>query len=150
LQSNHHERQYCLRQHYLRSSAASFKKTFVSTAAIEPFYKELGRRVRDQRSKRGLTQDDLANRISPSVTRAAIANIEGGKQRVLCHTLWQLAQALGVTPLDLAPLPGMPSGSAATRRAVESELEKNLDLSKTAIKKLAARIPRPPQEGVKP
>lgn len=113
----------------------------MSNASIEPFYRELGRRISELRTKRGLTQDDLANKIVPNVTRAAIGNIEGGKQRVLSHTLWQLAQALDVSPLDLSPLtPTSRLSSIANQRAVENDLQKSLNLPKSAIKKLAARM----------
>src|SRR6266850_4220472 len=64
--------------------------------ADDLFYRELGRRIRALRTEHGLTQAGLGLRLEPPVTRAAIANVENGKQRVLAHTLVQLAQIFRV------------------------------------------------------
>jgi transcriptional regulator with XRE-family HTH domain len=61
---------------------------------MNTFYEGLGRRLQSLRKKRGLTQEQLGARLAPQVTRASIANIESGKQRVLAHTIAQLADAL--------------------------------------------------------
>ena len=63
---------------------------------IEPFYQELGKRIARYRSGHGWSQEDLARQMAPPVTRASIANWELGKQRVLGHTLVQLANVLRV------------------------------------------------------
>jgi transcriptional regulator with XRE-family HTH domain len=67
----------------------------------EAFYDALGRRIFSLRKKRGLTQEQLGARLSPQVTRASLANIESGKQRVLAHSLAQFANVLGVTADEL-------------------------------------------------
>ena len=69
--------------------------------ATDGFYDALGRRIHLLRKRRGLTQEQLGARLLPQVTRASIANIESGKQRVLAHSLAQLADSLGVTADDL-------------------------------------------------
>jgi transcriptional regulator with XRE-family HTH domain len=66
------------------------------------FYAALGRRIQAHRRGR-FTQEQLASRLKPPLTRAAIANIEGGKQGVLVYTLVQIASHLGVPPADLLP-----------------------------------------------
>jgi len=70
-------------------------------APIEPFYSALGLRILEMRRMRALTQEKLATALDPPSTRASIANIESGKQRVLAHTLLQLAQILEVSVSDL-------------------------------------------------
>lgn len=65
------------------------------------FYVEVGRRVRLARERAGLTQDALAGRVS--LSRTSVTNIEKGRQKVLLHTLCNLADALGVTPDVLMP-----------------------------------------------
>lgn len=50
---------------------------------IEPEYKNLGRKLRVLREKRGLTQAQVAKLFS--ISRPSIVNIENGKQRVLYH-----------------------------------------------------------------
>jgi transcriptional regulator with XRE-family HTH domain len=68
------------------------------------FYAEVGRRVRLARERAGLTQDVLAGRVA--LSRTSVTNIEKGRQKVLLHTLCNLADALGVTPEVLMPEPG--------------------------------------------
>lgn len=72
-------------------------------AKIEPFYADVGRRVRAFRTKLGLTQEQLGGFLDPPTTRVSIANVESGKQRILSHTLVQLAAALKVEPTELLP-----------------------------------------------
>jgi transcriptional regulator with XRE-family HTH domain len=70
---------------------------------IEPFYVALGRRIFDLRVRKGWTQQQLGERLAPPQGRASIANIETGKQRVLAHTLTQLARVLDVSIQELVP-----------------------------------------------
>ncbi len=57
----------------------------------EPFYGHFGARVRQQRQYAGLTQEQLGAALSPPQTRASVANIEAGLQRVNLLTSVQLA-----------------------------------------------------------
>jgi transcriptional regulator with XRE-family HTH domain len=75
--------------------------TVHAVPAIEPFYPELGRRIQAARERAGLSQADVARRLTPPMTRASIANMENGKQRVLCHTLVALSEVLAVAPASL-------------------------------------------------
>jgi transcriptional regulator with XRE-family HTH domain len=67
----------------------------------ESIYRIFGRRLRELREDRGLPQQELA--IMSGLTRASIANIEGGRQRVLLHQLLKFAQALRVDLSALIP-----------------------------------------------
>ncbi len=67
----------------------------------DAFYTEVGRRVRKARDERGLTQEALATLVS--LTRTSITNIEKGRQKLLAHTVMDLAAALKVTPSTLLP-----------------------------------------------
>jgi len=67
------------------------------------FYEELGRRIRQTREAAELTQEDLALRVE--LSRASVANIERGNQRVAVHRFVEIAQALGVEPIRLLPRP---------------------------------------------
>jgi transcriptional regulator with XRE-family HTH domain len=88
---------------------------------VEPFYLELGRRLQSAREKAGLSQQDVANRLSPPVTRASIANIENGKQRVLCHTLVDLGRILEMSVVNLmGARGGAARGPAEARRKAHS------------------------------
>jgi transcriptional regulator with XRE-family HTH domain len=70
------------------------------------FYSELGRRVRKAREERGLTQEALASLVS--LTRTSVTNIEKGRQKILTHTLVDLAMALQTSCADLLPEQGVP------------------------------------------
>jgi transcriptional regulator with XRE-family HTH domain len=63
---------------------------------IEPCYRLLGARIEQMRTILGWTQNDLAKRVK--LTRASIANIETGKQRILLHDVERFASAFQTTP----------------------------------------------------
>jgi transcriptional regulator with XRE-family HTH domain len=67
--------------------------------SVEPLYKTLGALIRSQRRSVDMAQKVLANRVG--LSRATLANIETGRQRVLVHQLYAIAEALGISPLDL-------------------------------------------------
>ncbi len=60
----------------------------------------LGRRLRDARSKRGLTMDELAAKAK--MTQATISRLEIGQNYPMTITVEKLARALGVDPCWLA------------------------------------------------
>src|SRR5579863_357432 len=110
---------------------------------IEAFYPELGARIQSVRNRRGVTQQQLGLRLNPPNTRVLISNIESGKQRVLLHTLAQIATALEVTIEDLLP-PGQSDRganletSSATR--LTQELENKLKIPKKDIQRLTSQL----------
>lgn len=103
---------------------------------IEPFYKEIGRRIQTRRDRLGMTQEALGAKLDPPVTRASVANIEAGKQRILAHTLPQLAIGLDMNLSEL--IPSETPKQVASTRHVEAELAKKLGRSRG--KKLTAKI----------
>jgi transcriptional regulator with XRE-family HTH domain len=110
----------------------------VPQVEIEPFYKELGRNIQTRRLRAGLSQEKLGAALRPRVTRASIANIEGGKQRILTHTLVQLAAALEV---DVSLL--IPKDENLRRAAAPSQLEAQLaehNVPSRVIKQLSAQL----------
>lgn len=108
------------------------------------FYAALGRRIQASRSGH-LTQEQLASRLVPPVTRAAIANIEAGKQGVLVYTLVQIASSLGVPIADLLPTDPVVRETVVQSAQLESELVKATvppDASRRLSKSLFARQPK--------
>lgn len=90
-------------------------------------YAEFGERLAKLRTRMRLTQAELGMRLSPAVTRASIANIEAGKQRVYLHTVMQISVALGVPLLELLPVEDDRTEIASS---IEDELRRKLpDLS---------------------
>ncbi|WP_204787485.1 helix-turn-helix domain-containing protein [Paenibacillus oryzisoli] len=70
----------------------------------ELLYQEIGKRIKAYREQKKWTQEELADRVHRS--RTSITNIEQGKQRFQIHSLYEIADTLGITPLDLLPQPG--------------------------------------------
>ncbi len=61
--------------------------------------KVFGANVRVYRRAAGLSQEAVAVRMG--VDRAYVSAIERGLQNVTLLTIWQLAESLGVRPVDL-------------------------------------------------
>lgn len=70
---------------------------------VEDVYGTIGDRIRGFREARGLSQAGLADRVS--LTRTSITNIERGNQRLLVHTLCEIAASLSIDPRLLLPDP---------------------------------------------
>jgi transcriptional regulator with XRE-family HTH domain len=84
----------------------------------ESFYEEVGRRIREARKRRKprLTQQGLADLVA--LTRTSITNVEKGRQKLLLHTLADIASALEVDPASL-----LPSSGANPGRMLEESLK---------------------------
>lgn len=97
---------------------------------IEPVYPALGRKIHAIRTTRRpkLTQEEVAERIG--LPRSAISAIEGGRQRLLTHTLLQLCDVLEVEPHDL--LRDLDGSSRSAIQSDEDITKKDI----TAINKL--------------
>jgi DNA-binding XRE family transcriptional regulator len=67
------------------------------------FYQEVGRRIQEARKRRKprLTQEGLSQLVS--LTRTSITNVEKGRQKILLHTLIDIAEALQVQVEALIP-----------------------------------------------
>jgi len=68
---------------------------------VDGVYKVVGRRFREVRTSKGITQADVA--AETGLSRQSVANIELGRQRFMLHTLFDFARALGVEPAELLP-----------------------------------------------
>ena len=64
-------------------------------------YKAIGTKIRKERERQDLTQEELATHSE--IGRTSLTNIEAGRQRLLVHQLWRIARALSVQPRDLFP-----------------------------------------------
>ena len=66
---------------------------------VERVYQQVGDRVADRRHELGITQEEFAERLGCS--RASVANIETGRERLLLHRLVNIAAALRMPPSKL-------------------------------------------------
>lgn len=99
----------------------------------------LGRRIQQLRKQRGLTQEELGARLAPQLSRASIANIESAKQRVLAHSLAQIAESLEVSPDDL--MRERPSRvDKGGKQQVQAQLQHRLKLSPRELKQLTRKL----------
>ena len=65
-------------------------------------YRRLGQAVAKRRRELSLTQSDIAEKLG--VSRASLANLENGRQRIMVHQLFALVNALKLRSiLDLVP-----------------------------------------------
>ncbi|WP_404418517.1 helix-turn-helix domain-containing protein [Brevundimonas vesicularis] len=59
----------------------------------------VGRNVKRLRTARGLTQEELAE--CSGFSQQYLSDLERGRRNPTIVSLWELAQALGATPVDL-------------------------------------------------
>jgi transcriptional regulator with XRE-family HTH domain len=68
---------------------------------LPKLYRDLGSLISRRRETLGFTQKDLAAKVG--LSRASIANIETGRQKVMLHQIFSLASALELAAADLLP-----------------------------------------------
>ncbi len=92
--------------------------------------------------KRGMTQEQLGDRLVPAVTRASIANVEAGKQRMLVHTLIRVAEVLHLDGAALLEAPVEPAGpaTASSPPALKRELQRKLESPAEALQDLVLKL----------
>jgi methanogenic corrinoid protein MtbC1/DNA-binding XRE family transcriptional regulator len=83
--------------------ARTLLKTEGPKAVLHEYLAELGRRIRELRTRRGWTQQSLA--AATRLTRAYLVAVEGGKQNVTLDVVIRIANGLGVTPDQLLSSP---------------------------------------------
>lgn len=68
---------------------------------MEWMYPKIGQRIRETRTKKQISQQDLAKEIG--LTRTSIVNIEQGRQKIMIHSLYAVAKVLDVPVATLLP-----------------------------------------------
>ena len=63
--------------------------------------KRFGKLLAGRRTESGMSQEAFAKAVG--LSRTSITNIEGGRQPISLHTLYSMADILGVEPADLLP-----------------------------------------------
>ena len=89
----------------------------------------------------GWPQARLGAALRPPMTRASIANIESGQQRVLLHTAVDVARALDI---ELHTLLGDGKSSlvAPDPEALVAELASKLEISRDRARSLVSQVAR--------
>lgn len=70
-----------------------------TTAHLDPEAVRVGATIREMRTMRGMTQDQLAN--SSMLSRAYIANVEAGRKKASSKAVCRIAGALAVPQISL-------------------------------------------------
>jgi len=85
-------------------------------------YQRIGKLIRLKRlaiKPKPLTQEELAHRVH--LKRTSITNIEKGRQKILVHTLFEIAAALDVPTADLIPPPKTHDGSVRELKGLKPD-----------------------------
>lgn len=69
---------------------------------LNEFYVNMGARIRKARIDHGITQEQLADSLS--LNRTSVTNIESGRQKILVHTLIEIADRLEASVGELIPI----------------------------------------------
>jgi DNA-binding XRE family transcriptional regulator len=67
----------------------------------ELLYSEIGRRIKEVRVKKCLTQQELSDRVR--LSRTSITNLENGVQKISLHTLYEICFVLDIEIHRLIP-----------------------------------------------
>lgn len=94
------------------------------------FYRELGKQIAVKRRSLNKTQEELAKAVG--ISRTSITNIEKGGQRILAHTVFEIARELGTDLSVLLP-------STPVTRPIERMEPAQRDLLLRAVPDLAKR-----------
>lgn len=86
----------------------------------DALYLAIGRRIRSERLKKGLSQSELG--AASELTRASIANLEQGRQRIPLHRLYGIATALGTDVSTLLPPTAFAVTDSTSRGRIDSQL----------------------------
>ena len=63
----------------------------------------MGRRIHQLREDAGLSQEQFGRALTPPMTRAAVSNIEKGRQNLYVYTLCSIAEMLKVPVATVLP-----------------------------------------------
>ena len=126
-----------VKSHLTLARRAATLRALVPTP-IEPVYATFGQLVRENRTRRRLSQEQLGRALHPPLTRASIANIETGKQRVLLHTALEVAATLGFQIEEIVAEASPPT--TLDPGALVAELASKLPITTSRARSLASRI----------
>lgn len=100
------------------------------------FYQDLGSLIASRRGALGLGQSEIAKRAG--ISRASLANMEVGRQRVLLHQLYKVAAALELDnpqyllpTIASSPTQSLSMGGAQLTAKQQAQIEQLLSLVPT-------------------
>jgi transcriptional regulator with XRE-family HTH domain len=100
----------------------------------ELVYREFGKRLASERSRKGLTQAQLADLVG--LSRASITNIERGRQRVQLHLVYSFANALQTPAGALLPRGSRTKSRVAAVTSETGELSNYLEQARNLLARI--------------
>lgn len=98
-------------------------------------YRVLGAKIAHRRKELRLKQAEVAEKIG--LTRASLANMEKGRQKIMLHQLYRIAAALSVESiLDLVPAKFVFGDMAGPLNLIGSSVESVSDQQKALIEQM--------------
>ena len=108
----------------------------------DELYRRFGELVREHRQRLGVNQAVVAEQAG--LSRASIANIETGRQRIPFHHLYSLARALQVDAHAL-----LPAVSSTPPRLRDVEIQSSIELSESEQREVAKVLGALASDGIR-
>lgn len=99
-------------------------------------YNRVAQKIREVRRACHLSQESLGSQIG--LSRAAIANIESGRQQILVHTIYRIAGACNLDPLKIFPNSNETNFNNEKGLSLEKALKGKI--SKSSAEKIIKRL----------
>lgn len=92
---------------------------------IDNFYSELGEKIKVERLRQRISQEDLANFLD--LTRSSIINLEKGRHRPSIYQLLQIAAMLNIEYTKLIPVALEINKNTTTNEELKNKVQSILD-----------------------
>lgn len=92
---------------------------------IENFYNDLGEKIKVERLRQRISQEELAKYIG--LTRSSIINLEKGRHRPSVYQLLQIAAMLNIEYTKLIPVPLKINKNTTTNNELKEKVQSMLD-----------------------
>ena len=103
---------------------------------VPALYKRVGSTIRDRRRELGMTQKRLSDKLE--ISRASLASVETGRQRIFIHQLYRFAEQLDTEVSAL-----LPSSQQETNLDLLDELSFSVSLSLSQQEQIAKLLGTP-------
>lgn len=99
--------------------------TTMELPEIEIFYNDLGEKIKVERLRQRISQEELANYLG--LTRSSIINLEKGRHRPSVYQLIQIAAMLNIEYTKLIPVALQVNRNTTTNKELKEKVQSILD-----------------------
>ncbi|GAA4924600.1 helix-turn-helix transcriptional regulator [Mucilaginibacter defluvii] len=93
--------------------------------SIEDFYNELGEKIKVERLRQRISQEELAEYLN--LTRSSIINLEKGRHRPSVYQILQIAAMLNIEYIKLIPVTLKVDKNTTTNEQLKEKVQSELD-----------------------